>query len=407
MDAKPHYFKIGIFVLIAVALIVVTVVIFGAGLLARNELFFESYFAESITGLSVGSPLEFRGVHIGQVSQIGFVGNTYTLPTQDGRISPYAPYVRVVTAVPRSKMPDFAGGQLEEALQQMIARGLRVRVTSNILTGQAYLEMNYVDPNRFAVEEVPWTPKYTVIPSAPGELTTLKDSIDKILTQLQAIDVGGLASSLERLFTSLNTAITDADLAELSLETRALLQVGRQKMEDLQMDRINASSLEFLASLNRAVADANVEGLSRRMDGVLTAMDQKLAALNVVRINADIERLLGALNQTVTDANVPALSQEAQGLIAEVRVTNKYLKDLMVPPEGMTQRSNLPEVVARLDQTLSHLNRVLAIERPEVQTILAQLRETMDGLNDLISTLRERPSELLFSNPPRKSEVLK
>ncbi len=407
MDAKPHYFKIGIFVLVAVTLIVVAVVVFGAGLLAQDELFFESYFAESITGLSVGSPLEFRGVRIGHVAGIGFVGNAYDLPEQDGRISPYAPYVRVVTAVPRSKMPDFAGEQLGEAMRQMIARGLRVRITSNILTGQAYLEMNYLDPNRFPVEKVPWTPKYAVIPSAPGELTTIKDSIDRVLTQLQTIDVEGLASSLEKLFTSLNTAITDADLAELSLETRALLQVGRQKMEDLEMDKINASAMEFLGALNKAVADADVRQLSRQMRGVLTALDEKLAALNMVKINADVERLLVALNQTVADANVPALSEEAQGLIAELRVTNKHLTSLLMPPEGMTGRANLPEVVARLSQTVLQLNKVLATERPEIQTILAELRETMAGLNDLVTELSERPSELLFSNPPRKSEVLK
>ncbi|MGE5296341.1 MAG: MlaD family protein [Solirubrobacterales bacterium] len=407
MDAKPHYFKIGIFVLIAIALIVVAIVVFGAGLLAHDELLFESYFAESITGLSVGSPLEFRGVRIGQVSQIGFVGNTYKLPTEDGLLSPYAPYVRVVTAVPRSKMPDFAVEQVEEAMHQMIARGLRMRITSNILTGQAYLEMNYLDPNRFPVEEVPWQPIHLVIPSAPGELTTIKDSIDKVLNQLQSIDVEGLTSSLEKLFLSLNTAISDADLAEMSLEARALLQVSRQKIEGLEVDKINASTREFLASLNQALAEANIPQLSQQMRSVLTTMDQKMAALDMVRLNADMERLLGTLNQSVADANVPALSSEAQGLIAELRVTNMHLKNLLAPPEGMTTRANLPEVVERLNRTLSQLNKVLATERPEIQTILVELRETMDGLNDLISTLRERPSELLFSNPPRPSEVLK
>jgi len=407
MDAKPHYFKIGIFVLVAIVLIVVAIVVFGAGLLSHDELHFESYFAESITGLSVGSPLEFRGVRIGQVSQIGFVGNTYKLPTEDGRLSPYAPCVRVVTAVPRSKIPDFAVEKIEESMQQMIARGLRMRITSNILTGQAYLEMNYLDPNRFPVEEVPWQPIYPVIPSAPGELTTIKDSIDKVLTQLQSIDVQGLASSLQKLFESLNTAISDADLAELSMEVRATLQMGRQKIEDLEMDKINASALKFLAALNQAVADANVPQLSRQMREMLTAVDQKLAALNMVRINADVEQLLKALNQTVADSNIPAVSQEAQGLIAELRETNQYLKDLLMPPEGMARRANLPEVVGRLNLMTAQLNKVLATERPEIQTILVDLRETLEGLNDLVTILKERPSELLFSNPPRKSEVLK
>jgi len=407
MDAKPHYFKIGVFVLIAAALIVTAVVVFGAGLLAQDELLFESYFAESITGLSVGSPLEFRGVRIGQVSQIGFVGNVYDLPAEEGRISRYAPYVRVVTAVPRSRMPDFAVEQVEEAMRQMIARGLRVRITSNILTGQAYLEMNYLDPNRFPVEQFPWESRYPVIPSAPGELTTIKDSIDKILTQLQSIDVEGLAGSLEQLFTSLNTAITEINLAEMSLEARALLQVGRQKMEALDVRKINASTLKLLTSADQAVADANIPELSHRMRALLTEMDQKLAALNMVKINADVERLLGHLNRVIVDANVPALSREAQGLIAELRSTNQYLRDLLAPADNAAPRANLPEVVSRLSQTLSQLNKMLATERPEIQTILAELRETIDNLNDLIRNLKQRPSGLLFSSPPRESEVLK
>lgn len=407
MDAKPHYFKIGIFVLMAVVLIVGAVVVFGAGMLGRDELRFESYFAESITGLSIGSPLEFRGVRIGQVSQIGFVGNKYELPTQDGPLSPYACYVRVVTAVPRSKMPEFAVEKIDESMRQMIARGLRVRITSNILTGQAYLEMNYLDPNRFPLETFPWTPLYRVIPSAPGELTTIKDSIDKILTQLQRIDVGGLAGALERLFVSLNTAIVDADLAELSRDGRALLQVSRQKIEDLEMDKINASARQFLTSLNQTVEDARVPQLSRQMREVLAALDQKLAALNMVKINSDVERLLETVNRTVADANVPALSHEAQGLIAELRTTNRHLQDLLMPPEGAASRANVPEVVAKLNQTLVQLNKVVATERPEIRTILAELREILDGLSDLVATLRERPSEILFSNPPRKSEVLR
>lgn len=406
MDAKPHYFKIGIFVLIAVVLIVVAVVIFGAGLLAQNELYFESYFAESITGLSVGSPLEFRGVRVGHVREIGFVGNVYDLDEIDGVVSRYAPYVRVVTAVPRAKMPDFAAGQVEKALRQMIERGARVRVTSNILTGQAYLEMNYLDPNRFPVEEVPWQPKYVRIPSAPGELTTIKDSIDNILHQMQEIDVKGLILAFQKVLASLDRAINDANLGAVSEEARALLRDSREKVAALETEKINADVLELLASLNQAVTDANLPQVSRQMQEVLARMDQKLVALNVKKINADVERLLGSLNRAVADANVPALSHEAQSLMAELRTTNEYLQSFLLPPEGLSQ-PNLPEVVARLGKTVSQLNKVLAAEKPEIETILRDFREITDSLNDLVSTLKEHPSELLFSSPPGRSEVLK
>ena len=407
MDAKPHYFRIGLFVLVALTLIVVAVVLFGAGLFAQNQLYVESYFVESITGLSVGSPVEFRGVRIGQVEQIGFVGSEYSLDPNTAAGARYASFVRVVSGVLRSKLPEPGYPQAEALLERMVAHGLRVRVSSNLLTQQASLEIDFFDPNRFVLESVPWKPKYPVIPSAPGELTTIKDSIDKILSQLQAIDAKGLSESLEKVFTSLNTAITEADLAQLSKEARGVLQAGRAKIEALEMEKINAGAQRFVASLNQAVQDANVPGLSRQIRGILEQTDQKIAAMDAKKINADVERVLTALDRAVADANVPAVSGQAQALMAELRTTNKYLQQLLAPPPGVSPPPSVPEAVARLSQTLARFNALIATERPGIERVLNDLREITDSLKELISTLEQNPSELLFSKPPKKSEVVK
>jgi paraquat-inducible protein B len=408
MDAKPHYFRIGVFVLVAAVLIVVAIILFGAGLFQKNKVYIESYFAESITGLSVGSLVEFRGVRIGQVEQIGFVGNAYQLPPRVGSEPRYASYVRVVSGLLRAQLPGGPRGQdVAASLQRMVEHGLRVRVSSNILTGQAYLEMNFLDPNRFPAEEVSWEPKYTLIPSAPSEFTTIKDSLDKILNQMQELDVKGLVATLNRVFTSLNTAITEADLAQLSLETRALLQVTRQKIEDIETGRINASVEQLLDSLNRSVAEANIPELSQQMRGVLTTADQKLTALDTQKLNAEMEQLLGALDKAVAEANVPALSEQGVRLMAELRQTNEYLQVLFKPPEGVTPPPNVPAAVARLNQTLLHFNELISAERPAIEAILRDLRQVVDSMNELITSLEQNPSALLFSKPPRKSEVVK
>ncbi len=407
MDAKPHYFRIGLFVLAALTLIVVAVVLFGAGLFAQSKLYVESYFVESITGLSIGSPVAFRGVQIGQVEQIGFVGSEYPLDPNAVAGARYASFVRVVSGVLRSKLPEPGYPQAEALLERMVAQGLRVRVSSNLLTQQASLEMDFLDPNRYVLEPVPWKPKYPVIPSAPGEFTTMKDSIDKILGQLQAIDAKGLSESLEKVFTSLNTAITEADLAQLSKEARGVLQAGRGKIEALEMEKINAGAQQFVASLNRAVEDANVPGLSRQIRGILDQTDQKLAAVDAQKISADIERLLTSLDRAVADANVPALSGQAQALMAELRTTNQYLQTLFAPPAGVTPAPNVPEAVARLSKTLANFNALISTERPGIERVLNDLREIADSLKGLISTLEQNPSELLFSRPPKKSEVVK
>ena len=407
MDAKPHYFRIGVFVLIALTLIVVAVILFGAGLFAQNRLRVEAYFTESITGLSLGSPVQFRGVQIGQVEQIGFVGSVYSLDQNTPAGATFASYVRVVSGVLRSKFPVRGTQQIEALLEQMVQRGLRTRISSNLLTQQAYLEMNFLDPNRFPAEKIAWTPKYTVIPSAPSEFGTITSAIDKIVNQLQAIDAKGLSESLERVFTSLNRAITEADLAELSKEARGLLQAGQKKIEALEMDKINAGAQQFVASLNRAVEDANVPGLSRQVRGLLNETDQKLAALDAKQINADIERLLTSLDRAVAEANLPAVSGQAQTLMAELRTTNQYLQAVLAPPPGVPPISSVPQAVARLNQTLANFNALISTERPGIERILSDLREIADSLKQLISTVEQNPSELLFSRPPKKSEVVK
>ncbi len=359
MHRKPSYFKIGVFVLLAVALLLVGVVIFGSGLFRRDALKFETYFNESITGLTTGSTVEFRGVRIGRVETITFAGGTYNIPRDNGRVSIFEPYVRVVFSVPRNNMPQFATEETIAVLDQMIAKGLRVRVTSNILTGQAFLEANYLDPNRFPVLEVPWTPQYTYIPSAPSELTTLKDSLDKIFVRLQEIDFEGLVASFQKT----------------------------------------------LDAVEKAVADANLAQISEQATGLLAETRQKVNALDTAGLSEATQRLLASLDRAVTDANVPQLSEEARQFVTEIRRTNEGLQHLLIGPEGLPPGTNVPEVIAKLNRAMTSLDRLVSGEKPEIEIILANFREISDNLRDLTESLRSRPSELFFSRPPRQSEV--
>ncbi len=359
MGRKPNYFTIGLFVIFAISLLMAAVVVFGAGMLERDERFFETYFDESITGLTLGAALEFRGVPIGKVETITFVAGAYPSAKVDKQSIPYGDFVRVVFSVPLKNMPEFAAEETDAVLDRMIEQGLRVRVNSNILTGQAYLEANYLDPNRFEVLEVPWVPINYYIPSAPSELTTMKESLDNILNSLQEIDVAGLVDTFQAVLDSLNGAISDADLGQVSLEMTSLLRESRQKVKDFDTKEISLAT----------------------------------------------QRLIHSLDQTVADANVPELSEEARQFVAEIRKTNESLQDLLaMSPDAST---NLPEVLARLDRALLSVDRLVSSERPQIEVIIANFRAISDNLKELTESLREQPSELLFNKPPRKSEVYK
>ncbi len=342
-------------------LILGAIVVFGSGLFTQEKIYFETYFDDSVSGLSVGSHVEFKGVRIGRVERIAFLRDEYDVSEQSSTVSKYESYVMVLCSVSQEDLPEFSYEQRMARLNQMVTRGLRLQLASNLLTGQAYLQGSFVDPNRSPLLEIAWEPKYMYVPSAPSTFTTMKDSVDKIMYKLQEIDIENLVASVESILSSLDKAIAEARIDDISKEARELLVQARTKVEKLDTDKISVAAQQALASVDHAVADANV----------------------------------------------PALSHELQSLIVEVRQTNKNLQKLLTSPEPVSGQSNLPEMIARLNKTLVRIDKLIATERPQIEMILGNFKEISDNLKDLTRNLKQHPSDLLFSKPPSQSEAIK
>ena len=358
---KANYFKVGIFVLGGVVLATAAVVALGAGLVGREEIFFETYFDESVSGLTVGSPVELRGVRVGEVTGIGFVSDMNDIPAESQDQRRPGRYVRVVFAVSPKHLTDLPAAAHVTRWTEGIAHGLRVRLSSNIITGQAFLEGTYVDPQRYPEMEVTWTPEYMYVPSVPSELTTLKDSIDKILYRMEELDVEGLVSSMEQLF----------------------------------------------GSLNQAVADARIDEISQAFRGAMSEIQSKLDGLQVEEISAAVQQLLGSLDKTIVDANVPGVSAEVKGLFAEARQTNEKLQGLLAEPQTDAWQSSIPEAVARLNRALARIDNLVASEQPQIDLILVNILQISENLKELTELLKTHPSELLRSSPPKRSEAIR
>ena len=361
MGMKPSYFKIGLFVIVGSFLIVTAIVVLGSGLLQQDKAYFETYFDESVSGLSVGSPVEFRGVRIGVVDKISFIRDEYDVLGPPSAISKYEHYVIVLCAVPRENLPGVSYEQRVAYLENMVSRGLRIRLTTNLLTGQAYLQADYLDPGRFQKLDIGWEPEHLYIPTAPSELTTLKDSIDKVLYRLQEIDIDKLVIAVESVLASLDEAIAGARVGDISKETRELLAEARKKIEKLDTEKISLATQQALESVDRAVVDVNI----------------------------------------------PALGRELQSLVMEIRQTNANLQKLLASPEPVSGSSNLPEMIARLNKTLYRIDKLISTEKPQIDVMLANFKEISENLKTLTENLKQHPSDLLFSKPPPPSETLK
>lgn len=361
MSTKPNYFKIGIFIIIAIAMIIAAVIVFGSGLFTRENIYFETYFDGSVSGLNVGAPMENRGVRMGHVKKITFARNEYKIPTDSEENLKYGNYVMVLVSIDKENLPEMTVGEREEFVKRFTKLGFRIRLATNLLTGQAYLQGTYLDPNRYPVLEVPWKPKNYYLSSAPGEFTTMKQSLDNILTKLEEIDSENIG-----------------DLVE-----------------------------ELLGSVNNAVNDANIPGISSGIQNLVAHTDQAVKELNTTAVN-QMQSLVANAKQAIDDVNVPAVSSEIQKLLAEARQSNRHLQQLLKKPENTTaQMANLAEMVANLNKSLIRIDRLLSSQTPQIEQTLENLREVSEDLKDLTKELKQYPFKLFISEPPSKSEISK
>jgi ABC-type transporter Mla subunit MlaD len=228
MSQKPGYFRIGLFVVLALAILAGGLIAFGAGQMFRPRIYIETYVNGTVQGVDVGSPVKFRGVPIGRVSAIKFTFNEYGAASQVDRFN----YVLILMEIDRQMFPGMFDENLTAVIEKNVAQGLRARIEPQGVTGINYIEINYVnDPNQFPPLAVDWKPHYYYIPSAPGQLTNMLDSINNIMRQVQELNIDGITKSLTELLANLNKAVTGADITKVSANLQTLLDELRETLK--------------------------------------------------------------------------------------------------------------------------------------------------------------------------------
>lgn len=234
MSTKTHHFRLGIFIIAAVTVITVFVIFFGAGELFQETIIMETYIDGSVQGLNIGSPVKQRGVQIGEVKQITFADLAYELNRDDQRFLEYSRYVVVVVSL---KQQSFLRGQsLKDAkimLKLQVDQGLRVRLATQDLTGNMYLEFDYLDPKKYPQLEFSWRPRNLYIPSAKSILSRITDSAEAVFSKLENTDIQGTVDKLKQVLDNINSSVEDAQTAQVSQDIRSLLEEIRQTNSNL------------------------------------------------------------------------------------------------------------------------------------------------------------------------------
>jgi ABC-type transporter Mla subunit MlaD len=261
MSTTTNNFKLGLFTLCGLAILTAGILAFGARNYFEPTSLFETYIAGDVTGLAVGSAVELRGVNVGKVKSISFSWSEYQETTPS--------YIVVEFEVRDDVAPLPPSEARSQMLQSAVQRGLRARLKSQGITGTSILSLEYLNPADNPPTQIPWTPKHTYIPAAPGQFSELLASIDKSLHNVARLDFGAINQLVQGDLKSVSQVLdklNQVDFGNLSTNANSLLTESRATISQLQPALAN---IDFNA-LNQTLA--NAQRTIRDMDDVLTEL---------------------------------------------------------------------------------------------------------------------------------------
>ena len=348
---KLSYFKIGVFVIAAIVVGVIGVVILGAGTVFQKKALVETYINESVQGLDVGSPVKFRGVPLGSVERISLTSAEYATARQ---------YVLVRMSISPNLLQFPINDPNSAELKRQLDRGFRVRLAAQGLTGVAYLEADYLDPERNPALEIDWQPIYPYIPSTRSRITQLSEAVERIVQNIGDINISELSESVQKSLDAMTKVADTANLEKIGAQASALL--GELRETNRQMNAL-VSQPALKAGINdAAAAAASARAIMERAEKPME------------RLMVDLPEAAANLNRMVTRL------------------------------DSVTQ--DLPESSAQLRQTLQRLNRLLAGQQREIERTFENLRAATENLKEISDNSRRYPSQTLFGAPPPPSKVM-
>lgn len=187
------------------------------------------YFNESLLGLSVGAPVTYRGLTVGEVTAVGLEydpAKEFIQPRVDIQLYPARFMAHVKKSAALDEQARSESGR-HAFMQKLIDKGVRAQLRSgNILTGQLYVAFdNFRGVPKVKID---WTKTPAELPVMPSGLEDLKTKINDVLAKIDKIPLDAIGEDVKKLLTGLDGMVKRVDrevLPELKTTLEALKHV--------------------------------------------------------------------------------------------------------------------------------------------------------------------------------------
>jgi paraquat-inducible protein B len=175
---------------------------------ARDPQTFVLIFKDSVRGLAPGAPVEFRGIPVGEVSEVRaqIDATTFefsapvTISVDAQRLG-----VRIVDFAPGTQFASIR----QKTIETLVEHGVRAQLRSgSLLTGALYVAFDFF-PDAPPVT-LDWSQTPVELPTIPGELQAIEAKAANILKKLDEVPYKAIGDDLRKLMAELDRTLEGA-----------------------------------------------------------------------------------------------------------------------------------------------------------------------------------------------------
>jgi paraquat-inducible protein B len=221
-------------------------------------------FNQSLRGLSVGAPVDFRGVVVGEVTDIRpQYENQHVYMVALANTYPERMAGRNIGTTRQD-----LGLNRQQSMDLLVKGGMRAQVrTGNLLTGQLYIAIDIFKDAKPA--QIAWNEKPPRFPTVEGAFSGIEENISQITKKIAAMPLDDIGKDTKKALETLDTTLKTIDAAVKQINAKVTPELS-DALVDLRRSLADVNSLlaqdsplqedlrNALRDVSRAAASARV-----------------------------------------------------------------------------------------------------------------------------------------------------
>jgi ABC-type transporter Mla subunit MlaD len=296
MAVEKSYARLGLFVVVVVLTALATAVFFVQRVRRQAVIGMVTYTTDNVSGLDVSSPVRYRGVAVGQVTEVR-VDPRGAIAVVEVDFDVFLDRLNTIGVdVKRIRQLSDLSGMLPN---------LRAQVVANPVTGEAYLLLD-VPSNPPPPLALGFTPDRPYVASVPSVMGQVQDRLPEVLDAAQATlqtlreivaRVPGSLDRSDRFFTNIERIFRESDLQALSTDSRKFFSTTSAQIERITNELNGLVGTE--GPLVRAVEEARTA--IREADLPAATRSSREAMERTSLAADDLRRSLPAIRQSLDE----------------------------------------------------------------------------------------------------------